>query len=57
MKKIRNNKQKFTIAGHEIESGINFLSQDFFTVLESVKSDLNKWNKLIENGSIEILSE
>lgn len=57
MKKIKNNGQKFVIAGYEIESGINFLSQDFFTILESVKADLNKWNKLIESGKIELLSE
>lgn len=57
MKKIKNNGQKFVIAGHEIESGINFLSQDFFAVLESRKADLNKWNKLIESGKIELLSE
>lgn len=57
MEKIKNNGKKIVIAGYEIEVGINFLSQDFFTIIESKKTDINRWNKLIEAGTIEILSE
>lgn len=56
MKKIKNNKQKIVILGYEIESGINFLSGDFFESLDKDEVKTKEWKKLIEDGIIEVLS-
>lgn len=50
--RVVNKGQNFTILHFVIQSGINFMSSDFFSILNANPKELKQWNRKIKEGII-----